>query len=89
MSYKMHVFCFTGKIKIECADKNTSLVIPSKKQKPTPEKENFDESKIVEKADEAEDGDNVIVEELDTPDSLDLEPDEMFDEESLQPREGL
>ncbi|XP_068740703.1 3'-5' RNA helicase YTHDC2-like isoform X2 [Montipora capricornis] len=78
-----------GKIKIECADKSTSLVIPSKKQEPTPEKENFDESKIVEKADEAEDGDNAIVEELDTPDSLDLEPDEMFDEESLQPREDV
>ena len=75
-----------SKNETEDTDKNTPLPLPVKKEKSTPTKEKLGEVKSSEKSDEAENGDNVIIEELSSP-GVDLESDELFDEE-LQPTEG-
>lgn len=69
----------------EDTDRHTSLSV--KKELSTPEKEKIGEVKSSENDDEAGNGDNVNTEELGSP-SVDIGPDEMFDEE-MQPTEGI
>lgn len=76
-----------NKTETEDTDKSTSLPLPVKKEKSTPSKEKLGEVKSSEKSDEAENGDNVIIEELGSP-VVDLESDELFDEEP-QVTEGI
>lgn len=67
-------------------DSNVPLVLTTNKGESEPVKQKLDEVNHSQKVDQAEHGDNVIIEELSSPD-VDLEPDDMFDEE-LQPAEG-
>ena len=70
----------------EAVDKNISLL--AKKEESMPEKGNSDDVKSSKKAEEAGNRNNVIIEELGSPDVDSLQPDEMFDED-LQPSEGI